>query len=503
MSFQGTKRGRRLHGPSTSVLAALLLASCAVGPNFRAPAPPASPRYTPEPLPQRTAEAAGQAGAAQSFAPDAPLPADWWTLFGSGPLNEAVVDALRNSPSIDAAGAALRSAEANYAATRGALLIPHVDGAAQVTRQKVPGAAFGLPSVPASLYTLYAASVSVSYRLDPWGGARRALEAAGAQREYQQWELEAARLSLGGNLVTSAVSVGSLRAQLEAVADIVAAERSQLQVIERQFAVGAVARGDVLAQRAQLAQTEASLPALEKALAQSRHRLSVLAGHRPDEPVLADFDLDALTLPRTLPLNVPAELVRRRPDVKAAEALLHAATAQLGVATANMLPQLTLTGQVASDSVATRDWFGPGTGAWSLAAGLTQPLFHGGELWSRRREARANLEQTAAQYRQVVLAALQEVADALRALETDARALAAQAAAESAARDSLELTRRQYQAGGVSYVALLVAERQYLQARQSRVQAEGTRYADTVALFQALGGGWWNRPAGGLQELSP
>jgi len=481
------------NGCVVGLLAALAAGGCAVGPNFHSPAPPATTRYTPDPQPGATVQTTGTGGAAQRFLIDEDIPGDWWALFHSEPLDQLVREALHDSPTVDAAKAALRSAQATYAAQRGALLLPGLDGTVSATRESVPGASFGLPGFPASTFTLFGASLNVSYNLDLFGASRRQLEALRAQSTYEKWELEAARLTLAGNVVTTALSIASLKAQIAAVTDIVASETHQLQVTERQFQAGGVSHADVLAQRSQLAQTEATLPPLEKSLAQAQHRLAVLAGQTPDTVELPDIDLDRLALPTQLPVSVPAKLVRQRPDVQAAEALLHQATAQVGVATANLFPSLSLTGLIGSDTTQAADLLGPGSKAWSAGASITQPLFHGGELVQKRRAALADLDSAAAQYRQTVLTALQDVADTLRALEADARDLRAQTVAESAAADSLEITRKQYQAGGVSFVSLLIAQRQYLQARQARVTAIGTRYSDTAALFQALGGGWWNR----------
>jgi NodT family efflux transporter outer membrane factor (OMF) lipoprotein len=475
------------------VIAVGSLAGCAVGPNFHSPAPPTTTQYTRGQQPDVTADSPVPGGAVQTLVADRDIPADWYSLFQSEPLDELVRRALNESPTVEAAKAALRSAEATYIAERGALLLPQADGQLGVTRERVPGASFGDPSIPASTFTLYSAAVNVSYRLDIFGAFRRQVEELRAQADFQRWELEAANLTLTGNVVTTAFDVASLRDQLTAVNDVVAAETQQYKVVQRQFEVGGASKSDVLSQQAQLAQSKTVVPGLEKALAQAQHRLAVLAGRTPDDASVPDFILDGFTLPAELPVSVPAKLVRQRPDVQAAEAQLHQATAAVGLATANLLPQLNLTGSIGSDSLTAGGLFGTGTGTWSAGASLLQPLFHGGELRYKRRAAVADLERADAQYRQTVLAALQEVADTLRALEADARALGAQVEAERAAADSLEIAKRQFQVGGISYVSVLNAQRLFLQARQSRVQAQAARYSDSAALFQALGGGWWNR----------
>lgn len=480
-------------GPVVAAMSAALLAACAVGPNFHSPAPPDTEHYTPDPQPTTTLTTDVAGGTAQQFVQDADIPAEWWRLFESEPLDELIRRALQNSPTLASAEATLRSAAQTYGAQRGALLLPGASGSTGATREKSSGAQAGLPSVPSTLYNLFSASAQVSYQLDVFGGSRRQLESLRAQADYQRWELEAARLTLTGNLVSTAVNYASLKAQLAAVRDIAASDREQLKVVEHQLAVGTASRADVLAQRAQLAQTEASVPPLEKALAQAGHSLAVLSGETPDHAELTTLELDALKLPAELPVSVPAKLVRQRPDVQAAEAQLHQASAQVGVATANLFPTLSLTGSIGSDAQRTQTLFSGGSGAWSAGASLTQPLFHGGELLAQRRAALADLDGADARYRQTVLQALQQVADTLRALETDALDLNAQLGAEQAARESLTVARRQFAAGVNSHVAVLIAERQYLQARQNRVQAQAARYTDSATLFQALGGGWWNR----------
>ncbi|MDE2136419.1 MAG: efflux transporter outer membrane subunit [Gammaproteobacteria bacterium] len=476
---------------AVAAAAAVAASACAVGPDFKTPPAPATTHDTRAPEPTATVAAPGASGVVQSFSSERDIPADWWTLYHSSALDELVRRALTDSPTVQAAQATLQTAVETWKANRGALLLPAVDATGTAVRQKEPGAVFGQPG-SSFLFNLFDASVGVTYRLDPFGASRRQVEGFRAQADYQRWEFEAARLTLSANVVTTAVNIASLHAQLGALTDIVTSEREQLKVVQRQFDAGAASRSDVLAQQTQVAQNEAQLPALEKQLAQAQHRLAVLVGRTPDDTSVPDFTLDQLTLPAELPLSVPAKLVRQRPDVQAAEALLHQATALLGVATANMYPQLNLTGSIGSETVQASDLFKTGSAAWNIGGSLTQPLFHGGELLSLKRAARADLDRATAEYREAVLAALQDVADTLRALEADARTLQADQITETDAQDTLNMTKLQYKVGGVSYLALLNAERVFLEARQSRVQAEAARYADTAALFQALGGGWWN-----------
>jgi len=477
----------------SAVLVVALLAGCAVGPEFRRPAAPAVSSYTAGPLPGETSAAPVAGGAPQRFAAGEKIPAQWWALFRFEPLDRLIRQALADSPTLAAAQATLRIAEENRRAQFGALL-PRIDGNASARRQKISGASFGQQGVSLSPFTLYDASVTVSYALDLFGGTRRELEALQAEVDYQRFQLEGAWLALTANLVTTAVQEGALRAQIKATREIVAAEEQQLELVERRFQLGGASRPDVLAQQAQVAQTRATLPPLEKQLAQARHRLAVLAGRFPGEGGgLPEFDLDRLELPQELPVSLPSSLVRQRPDIRAAEELLHAASARIGVATANLYPQLTLTGSVGTEATRFRDLFGAGTSVWGLGAGLLQPLFRGGELTARRRAAIAAYDEAAALYRETVLEAFQNVADVLRALDVDARTLKAQADAEAAARAALELAREQFRLGAASYLTLLNAERQHQQARIVLVQAQAARFADSAALFQALGGGWWNR----------
>lgn len=483
--------------PTRAVLAvavvAVVLAGCAAGPDFHRPAPPAVSSYTAGALPSATAEANVAGGESQRFAAGEEIPPAWWELFRSDALDRLIRRAMADSPTLAAARATLRIAEENRRAQVGALF-PSVQGNASVTKQKISGASIGQAGAKFSPFTLYNASVSVSYALDLFGGTRREVEALGAEVDYQRFQLTGAWLALTANLVTTAVQEGALRAQIRATREIAAAEERQLALVEQRFRLGGGSRPDVLSQQAQLAQTRATLPPLEKQLVQARHRLALLAGRFPSETgTLPEFDLAGFSLPRALPVSLPSSLVRQRPDIRASEALLHAASARIGVATANLFPQVTLTGSAGSTATQVGDLFGTGSSVWSLGAGLVQPIFRGGELTAKRRAAVAAYDEASAQYRETVLLAFQNVADVLRALEADARALAAQATAEEAARASLDLARQRYRLGAASYLTLLDAERQHQQARIGLIQAQAARFADTAALFQALGGGWWNR----------
>ena len=466
------------------------LSACMVGPDFVQPAAPTASGYTETPMPEQTVSVPGVGGAVQHLQPGRDLPAQWWTLFRSEALDGLIRQALADSPNLAAAEATLREARENLTAQRGALLFPQADLSVGAARQKISGATLGEPALGATIFNLYNATVNVSYMLDLFGGDRRELEALQSLVDYQSYQLEGAHLALTSNIVTTAVSEASLRAQIGATQEIIGAEQRQFELVQRQYELGAIPRLGVLLLRAQLDQTRATLPPLERNLAQARHLLAVLSGHFPSEATVPEFRLDHLVLPEELPLSLPSRLARQRPDIRAAEALLHQASAQVGVATADLYPKVNLTAAFGFDSPQVSKFFA-GPAVWSIAAGLAQPLFHGGELEAKRRAAIAAYDQAQAQYRQTVLVAFQNVADALRALEADARALSAQSDAELSARDELNLTQQQYRLGGATALTLLIAQQQYQQARLALATAQGTRYADTAALFQALGGGWW------------
>jgi len=486
------------HFPRVLVLlaAATVVATvggCTLGPDFHSPEPPAVTAYTATALPEQTVASPGPGGEAQRLQLQQEIPASWWELFRSPSLDQLIRKALQNSPNLAAAQATLRQAREVLNARSGTEYYPTVDANLAASRQKVSGAATGQPGSSGYEYSLYNASVSVSYALDLFGGGRRELEALQAQVDYQRYQLEASALTLAANIVTTAVREASSREQLQSIQEIIALQEKQLTLVERQVQLGGAARADLLAQRAQLAQTRTELPPLEKELARTRNQLAVYAGGFPSDTDLPEFHLQGFQLPQELPLSVPSVLVRQRPDILAAEELLHAAGAQVGVATANLYPRITLSASLGSQANRLPDLFSSGSSFWNLGGGLLQPIFHGGQLSAERRAAVAAYDQAAARYRETVLRAFQNVADVLQALAADARTLRAQVDADAAARDSLEMTEQQFKFGAVSSLALLNAQRQAQQSRISLVQARAARFADTAALFQALGGGWWNR----------
>lgn len=477
------------------------LSACLVGPDFKTPEPPKVNHYTKPPWLCRTASAPGHGGASQQFIQTKAISAEWWRLFHSPKINKLICRGIANSPNLTAAKATLQEAQQNLNAGIGNGLYPNIG--AQVTAQRGSNTGFfsssnGTSSVassgiPSSVFNLFNASLNASYLLDFFGGIRRQIQGLKAQVEYQYFELRAAYLSLTSNIVTTAITIASLHKQICVTKQLIREQAEQLAIIKKQFDLGGVSKIDVVAQQTQLAQTKATLPPLEKNWAQTRHLLAILVGAFPSQRcVIPSLDLDELHLPTTLPLSVPSALVRQRPDIRAAEALWEAANAQMGVATANLYPQITINGSWGKSNTVGSKVFGSQSNLWNIGAGLFQPLFRGGALLAERRAAIAAYDAAAAQYRETVLQAFKNVADTLRAIEADAREMRAQKQAETAAYANLYLVKQQFRLGGVSYLSLLDAQRQYQQTRISLVQAEASRYADTAALFQALGGGWWN-----------
>jgi NodT family efflux transporter outer membrane factor (OMF) lipoprotein len=463
------------------------LCSCAVGPNFKKPDAPRVTDYLAQPLPAQTGADAQQYVAGQD------IPGQWWTLFHSPALDELVQQSLKSNPTLQAAQATLRQANESVAAQKG-VFFPQVQAGYDFSRNRDPtGTLQPALNSGAPLYNLHTAQVSVSYMFDFFGLNRRQVESLQAQADSQRYQLEAAYLTLTSNVVTTAIQEASLRAQIAATTEILNSERESARILRRQFELGSIAQTDVMAQDAAVANLEATLPPLEKQLAVQRHQLAALAGRFPSDEPSQKFELDALTLPVEIPLSVPSALVRQRPDVLSAEAQLHVASAELGVATANLFPQISLTAAAGGTSTIFSQLFSSGNTYWNVGGSLTQTLFAGGTLIHERRAAAAALDAAGAQYRAVVLAAFQNVADALTALQLDADAVNANLKAEQAAAESLKATRHNVELGLASYLALLTAQQTYSQAVLNLAQARANRYSDTAALLQALGGGWWNR----------
>ncbi|THD80515.1 MAG: efflux transporter outer membrane subunit [Phenylobacterium sp.] len=475
-----------------AALAALLLASCAAGPDFKKPAPPTVSSYTAPPVSTTVATPNVTGGEAQRFASGADIPADWWTLFHSRSLNDLVEAALVNNHDLKAAQAALAQAHETTLAQRGAYF-PTVTAGFAGSRQRTPDSLAPTPATNATQYSLFTPQVSVAYAPDVFGLNRRGTEAVKAQEQAARFQMIAAQLTLTSNVAVAAIQDASLRSQIEATRELIGLNTKIVEILRYQQAKGYSSGLDVAAQESQLAQVTAALPPLLKQAAQQHDLLAVLTGRYPSEAPAEDLELSGLTLPQDLPLSLPSVLVAQRPDVRQAEANMHAASAQVGVAAANRLPNIQLTANAGSTALAIGQVFGPGTSFWALGAALTAPIFDGGTLKHQEGAAKAAYVQAAEQYRSTVLTAFQNVADTLTAIEQDAEALKASAAAADAAKVTLELSQRQWRDGYASYLTLLSAEQAYQQARINLVQAQANRYADTAALFQALGGGWWRR----------
>ena len=480
-------------GTPLALSALSMLAGCTVGPDFKTPDPPAVSGYTAKPLPVQTVSASGPGGIAQHFVPNEDIPADWWHLFHSEPLDTLVKQALAANPNLPAAQAALRQAQENVAAQRG-YYYPTASAELNASRNLTPTASISPASATGNpYYSLITPQLNISFVPDVFGANRRAVESLQAQADNQRFMLEATWLTLTSNVVAGAIQEASLRGQVAATEDAITVETDLLAILRRQQALGQTAGADVAAQEAALAQAQLTLPPLQKQLALQRDALTALAGRYPSQEIEQTFDLTGLEMPMDLPGSLPSELVKQRPDVRQAEANLHIASADIGQAIAARLPQITLTAQVGNSANSVSNMFTPGTNFWTLAGGLTQPVFEGFTLLHKQRAAQAQFDQASAQYRGTVLTAFQNVADSLRALQSDADAMKAAVASERAAARSLEIVRRQLALGQIAYLGVLNAQNTYAQARLSLVQAEAARLADTAALFQALGGGWWHR----------
>jgi NodT family efflux transporter outer membrane factor (OMF) lipoprotein len=472
---------------------ALLASGCAVGPNFVKPAAPDVRDYTASPLSTTVSSPNLAGGAAQRFANGGSVSADWWTLFHSKPLDDLIDESLANNHDLKAAQAALLVARENVLAQRGSYY-PSVTGGLSAARHKDPaGSLAPVPSTSISLYNLFTAQVSVSYVPDVFGLNRRTVESLQAQQRAARYQMIATYTTLAANVAVTAIQEGAVEMQVDATRRLIDINSKLVQIVQYQFDKGYASGIDLAAQKSQLAQVAATLPPLLKQSAQQRDLLAVLAGRYPSRAPADKFELTSLKLPEDLPVSLPSELVAQRPDVLQAEENMHAASAQIGIATANRLPSIQLTADAGSTALAIDRVFTSGTGFWGVGAALTAPLFTGGTLLHQERAAKEAYVQASEQYRSTVLTAFENVADTLTALEQDAEALKAAAIADDAAKTTLDLVERQSQDGYASYLALLSAEQTYRQAQINLVQAQANRFADTAALFHALGGGWWDR----------
>jgi NodT family efflux transporter outer membrane factor (OMF) lipoprotein len=486
-----------------AAVAALSIAGCAVGPDFHKPAAPDVGSLSADSPPTTTGVANIAGGQAQQFVSGGDIPADWWTLFHSPALNALIEQSLAHNPDLKAAQAALAVARESTKAGRGAYYPSVTAGMSASREQDPPGALAPVPSNNAFLYNLFTPQVSVSYVPDVFGLNRRTVESLKAQQQAVRFQMIAARITLSSNVVAAAVQQASLRAQIEATRELVGINTNMVEILKYQLDKGYAGRLDLAAQESQLAQVKAALPPLLTQLAQQDHLLAVLAGRFPGEALTEKFDLASLHLPQQLPVSLPSALVAQRPDVRQAEANMHAASAQVGVAIANRLPNISLTANAGSTALAITQLFKSGTGFWSLGADLAAPIFQGGSLLHQERAAKAAYVEASEQYRSTVLTAFQNVADTLAALQHDAEGLQAAATAADAAKLTLDLSQRQYKDGYAGYLSLLGAEQGYQQARIALVQAQASRYADTAALFQALGGGWWHDANDGPADAAP
>jgi NodT family efflux transporter outer membrane factor (OMF) lipoprotein len=475
---------------SAGIAAGSLALSACVGPNFVPPAAPAVDGYVPGKLASPNPGPGGPKVASQHFVTGEDVSARWWAAFRSEPLNDLIRQAVNHNPTLQAAEAAINVAQDNALAQRG-LFFPQVSANYSPSFQQISGASTSGPGqqFPA-VFSLHTAQLIVGFVPDVWGANARAVENLDAVTEQQLFQLEAAYLALTSNVVTAAIQEASLRGQLDATRRVIAIEQRLLGILKRQFAAGQAAQGDVLEQEAALAAVEQLLPPLEKQLAQQRNLLTALAGQLPSDEVLLKFDLAHLKLPANLPISLPSKLVDQRPDVRTAEANMHAASAEIGVAIAARLPSFTISGNAGATAFSIANLFAPGTNFYTLAGSATQPIFDGFTLYHKQKAAEAALDQAEAQYRATVITAFQNVADALRALQSDARAMKAAVHAEETAKASLDIVEKQLSAGQVNQLAVLNAQQTYLTAVVARVVTEANRLSDTAALFMALGGGW-------------
>ena len=471
--------------------AALLAAGCAAGPNFKPPPAPDVTGYTEKPPQATVAASSDSAGAAQRFRMGGDIPADWWRLFHSAALDELIAAALKNNPGLQASQAALRVAYEDVLAQRGAFF-PAISAGMTASRQRTSTYLAPVPFATQFQFNLFTPQVSVSYTPDLFGLTRRNHESLQAQEQAARFQMIATWTTLSTNVVVTAVQAAALREQVDGTRRVIGLEKRSLAILQLRLQRGDASGMDVAAQQSQLAQTVAALPALVKQLRQTEHALAVLTGRLPGQTRLPTLSLTDLRLPEDLPLSLPSTLVAQRPDVRQARADLHAASAAIGIAAAQRLPNIELTANAGSSALAISQVFSSGTGFWGIAASLTAPVFQGGQLLHQERAAKAAYVQAAQEYRGAVLTAFQNVADTLVALQEDAQALQGAADAARAAQRTLDLSQLELHHGYIGVFELLAAEQAYQQAQMTLAQDEANRFDDTAALYQALGGGWWH-----------
>ena len=470
---------------------ALAWAGCAVGPNYVRPEAPKNPSYTATPIPKATVIAENQA---QRFVEAKQVAADWWKLFENSQVDDFIVVAIADNPTLQAAEATLRQSQDILQAGYG-VFIPQIGGNVGASRQKSNPRLIG-STLPSGVFNLFTLSASVNYTLDIWGSQRRQIEGLKAQMEAQRYKVMGTYIMLAGNIVNTAIAQAAYRAQIQATQDLILLEKDQVGITKAQAEAGTVPFSNVLSLQSELASTQATLPALRQKIDQANHLLATLLGRAPADLSSTQgthgLDLKDFKLPENLPVSLPSELVHQRPDILLAEAQLISANAQIGVATAAMFPSLTLNGAVGLNSTSVGNLFRSDSLFWGLGANLAGPIVDGGTRWYQRKAAIDAHDAVLANYRQTVLSALAQVADTLRAVEHDAETLSAQADAVHAASDAFQLMHINYQTGIATYLQVLIADEQYHQATLAYVQAQAQRLQDTVALYVALGGGWWN-----------
>ena len=465
----------------------VMISGCAVGPNFVRPAPPDTDRYTRELQSEATVAANGQA---QHFKPSDTLIADWWKLFESTELNATVNKAIANNPTLQASEASLRQSQDNMRAGYG-VFFPQIQAGVGASRQRSSSLQQG-SQTSGRIFNLVTLSSTISYAIDVFGGARRSVESLRAQADFQRYENVAAYLILSSNVVNTSIARAAYYEEICTTKQLIKLEKQQLRLTQAQVRAGTSPYVNVLSIESLIAANQALLAPLEQNLSQAEHLLATLEGEFPSKADLLEINLNKFSLPIDLPVSLPSDLVNQRPDILAAEAQMHVASAKIGVATALMFPSFSLNGTFGTSGTNFGNLTASSGKFWSIGPVATIPLFQGTTLWFGRKAAIDAYQQSRANYRQTVLSAFEQVADSLKALEHDAEALQAQVEAKHAAGEALKLLQANYHAGLVDYLAVLTADVQYHETSIAYLQTVAQRYQDTVALFVALGGGWWN-----------